>query len=398
MRIYLFPFLIDFVLFLVMLRVSDAAGREMHLSNLQAASFVIAYSLAYLIACPLAGRVLGNGNSRQLLVVSVVALLLCSVPVFFTRTFGPTLWLMVALGVAVAFAFNSLQSFLRGESKHGALSRTIAKYTLSWSMGIACGFLLGGVLLDIGGALSLAAFSILACGAILLMVLTHRTRDSEFVSADGVIENPAGGALPVDSRYVVIGWILCVSANFSQRPLTTFIPKLAAEQNNAAWVAGSLLFALYLCQATGGFRSRRWRHLLYRRGPLITVQLLIAGLTAVLWQSPGFMVSLIAMLLLGLAYGFVYFSCVYYVSNDVNSARSVGINEAMVGVGTILGVFVCEAIMRYAGNPDAFYPVTIFAMLAFVTVQWFWLKVRAPEPEPSKHEEFEPSTPEVASV
>jgi MFS family permease len=191
------------------------------------------------------------------------------------------------------------------------------------------------------------------------------------------VENPSGGAVPVDARYVTIGWLLCISANFSQRPLTTFIPKLAAEHGNAAWVAGTLLFALYICQALGGFRSRRWRHLLYRRRPLIGVQFVAALLMALLWLSPTYSISIIAMALLGLTYGFLYFSCVYYVSNDLHSAHSVGINEAMVGLGTVLGVFVSQAIMRTAGNPVAFYPVTIIAILVLAAFQWLWLNMRS---------------------
>jgi len=378
MRIYLFPFLIDFVFFLVMLRVADASGREMQLSNLQAAWFVIAYSLAYLVACPVAGRVLTRENSRPLLLASVGALLLCSVPIFFTRTFWPTLWLLVALGVAVGFAFNSLQAFLRGQSDHGGLSRTIAKYTLSWSAGISFGFLVGGVLRDFGGAISLAACSVIACGAILWMVWTYPIRTDEFVPSDGLVENPTGGLHAVDARFVAIGWMLTIAANFSQRPLTTFIPKLAAEQENPAWVAGSLLFALYLCQALGGFGSRRFRHLLYRRGPLVGLQITIASLTALLWMAPGYFTSLFAMATLGLCYGFLFFSCVYYVSNSIKSSRNVGINEGMVGFGTILGVFVCEAIMRFANKPDAFYPVTIISLLLFAAGQWLWLGKKGP--------------------
>ena len=69
----------------------------------------------------------------------------------------------------------------------------------------------------------------------------------------------------------------------------------------------------------------------------------------------------------------------------------------MVGVGTMLGVFVCEAIMRYADNPTAFYPVTIVATLALAGVQWLWLNGAAPEHSHLDPHEFEKDEVEEAT-
>ncbi|MBV9468296.1 MAG: MFS transporter, partial [Abitibacteriaceae bacterium] len=256
MKIYIFPFLIDLITFLVMLRLADAAGREMHVSNLQTSWFMVSYSACFLVACLWLGRRLHRGNSRPILIASITVLMVLAVPLFFTTSFWPTIIIFSAYGVTVAAAFNSFQTFMRGEAPAGSLGLTLARYTISWSSGIACGFLLGGILKDVGGPFALSAFTTLACLSILYLVLTHQTRDEEHASADATVEEIDPAVNPraprVDSRYVAIGWSLCVSANFSQRPLTTFIPKFHAESGSPAWVAGFLLFTLFLAQAISG--------------------------------------------------------------------------------------------------------------------------------------------------
>lgn len=387
MKIYLFPFLIDLVMFLVMLRLADAAGREMKLSNLQTSWLMVSFSAFYLVPCLLVGRLLHRDNARPIFVASICLLMALAVPLFFATTYWIAWGLFSLLGVALALAFNSLQTFIRGEAPVGSLALVVARYTISWSLGVSCGFLFGGVLKDFGGPLALAGFTIGAGLLILLLVFTHKPTEHE--SSDAVVEeadvsNPR--VRSVDARYVVIGWLLCLSANFSQRPLTTFIPKFHAENNSPAWVAGCLLFALYFSQAFSGYYSHRFRHWLYKPAPLMLTQALIVFALALLWLAPGLLVSFAVLLALGVLFGFVYFSCVYYVSNDTRSSRNVGINEAMVAVGNILGVLISEWSMRIWNYPLAYFPVCMGLTLLLIGVQWGWLhgkpsKKRLQEPE-----------------
>lgn len=384
MKIYLFPFLIDLMLFLVMLRLSDAAGREMHLTNLQAALFMVSYSVFYLVACLVIGRLLHRDNARTIFLTAIFALMLLAVPLFFTQTFWPTLWIFSFFGVAVAVAFNSFQTFMRGEAPPGSLALTIARYTIAWSLGVSCGVLFGGLLKNFGGPFALAAFTVVACSIILVLGFTHKPQHSENESSDATVEHVDEALLSsrlraVDSRYVMIGWLLCISANFSQRPLTTFIPKFYAENGNAPWLAGSLLFLMFFAQALSGYTCRHKRELLYRAQPLISVQLLIVVALSILWQAPSLWVSAAMLLLLGVLFGFVFFSCVFYVSNDVRSSRNVGINEAMVGLGTILGMAVSESSMRIFDNPTAFFPACIAVIALLTGCQWLWLKRDQPD-------------------
>ena len=375
MKIYLFPFLIDLVMFLVMLRLADAAGREMQLSNGQTAWLMASFSAVYLVTCLFVGRLLHRGNARRIFVASICLLMGLAIPLFFANTFWTAWALFSTLGIALALAFNSLQTFIRGEAPIGSLGLVISRYTVSWSLGVSCGFLFGGVLKDFGGPLALAGFTLGAGLTILLLVFTHKPRHEEEESSDAVVEEvaPDSRMSPVDARYVVIGWLLCLVGNFSQRPLTTFIPKFHAENNSPAWLAGCLLFTLYFAQAISGYACPRLRPWLYRRGPLLWAQLLIVVALACLWKAPNVLVSFGVLLLLGLLFGLVYFCCVYYVSNDARSSHNVGINEAMVGAGNILGILISEWSMRVWNYPLAYFPVCMALTLLLIGIQWIWL-------------------------
>ena len=76
MKVFLYPFLLDLVAFLVTMRVADAAGREMHLSNLLAAMLVVTFSAGNTLACVPAGYILTRRNSRAILIISVVSQML----------------------------------------------------------------------------------------------------------------------------------------------------------------------------------------------------------------------------------------------------------------------------------------------------------------------------------
>ena len=139
---------------------------------------------------------------------------------------------------------------------------------------------------------------------------------------------------------------------------------------------------LLVGQGVSGYHCHKLRHWLYRLQPLVIVQLLLVAALALLWAAPSFLTSLLVVLILGVLFGFVYFSCVYYVSNDVRSSRNVGINEAMVGVGTILGMLVSELAMRLFRYPEAYFPIGMSVTLLIVVMQWLWLKKGKPAPLP----------------
>ncbi len=386
MLIYLFPFLADFVNFLVLLRVCDAAGREMRLSDAQAASLVAIFSICYLLMCLAAGRLLGRRNAKPILVASTVMMMLSGVPLLFTTTYWPTLALISVFGGTLAFFFNSFQTFMRGEVPPGTLGVTISRYTLAWSLGIALGCLAGGALKAWTGSWGLAAISGGFCLLILAMVLKHRPRPLTQASTDGRVEQPAASR-PVDARYVLVGLSVVFMINFTQRPITTFVPKFYAQAGNPEWMAGILMFALFLGQSLAGFAAGRIRGLLYRRSVMLAAQfVLVAALGMLYWVgSLSFVPVLALMLLLGSVYGTLLFASFYYSSNDPRSSRNIGLTESMVGTGNVVGLAVCQLAMARGGDNQAFLTTSIGLALVVMAVQLAYLRMARPRlHEPAK--------------
>ena len=382
LKIYLFPLLMDLLTFMVTLRVADAAGREMALTDSQTAVLIGFFSLSYMVFCLVAGRLLSRKNARAVLIASVLLVAATAVPLFFTMRFWPTLGLLMGQGMGAAFFFNSFQTFMRGEAPPGALTQTIGRYTIAWSTGIGCGFLLGGVLRDVAGPLALAASAGLVCAIMLILIVFHRSRELERPSADGQVEQPDPEGRPVDRRFVAVGWSLILMGNFSQRPLVTFLPKFYAEMHRPSWMAGLLLGVLMLVQAVAGYRCQFMRSWFYRRTPLVVAQLAIMVVLGLLWRFQDFALSLGLIAAMGVVSGFVFFASPYYSSNDPNSSHNVGVNEAMVGVGNVMGALGCEWVMRLTGYRDAFYPVAMAVVALSLGFQLLWLRDRSPSPAP----------------
>jgi MFS family permease len=211
------------------------------------------------------------------------------------------------------------------------------------------------------------------------MIVTHRTREvmPQSSTQSQVLEDSQP---TVDFRYIVVAWSLCLTANFVQRPLTTFIPKFYAEAGQPAWMAGALLSVLMFGTAGFALVCRNHPQWLYRRKPLVIMQtLLIVGLGC-LWAFPGFGSALLAMTSMGMLFGFLFFSTVYYVSNSARSARNVGVNEAMVGAGNIAGMLCSEWAIRTFAYRLAFYPVLMLFLMLVLIAQMWWLRTPFRQP------------------
>ena len=385
MKIYLVPFLLDFILFMVQLRLADAAGREMNLSNAQATCLLVAFSVAYMIVCPFVGRALNARSTRPILLFAIAAILVLGVPLLWTTQFWSALALMSALGAAAALAFNAFQSLMRGRTDEGALGATVAKYNISWSLGIGLGFLLGGVLKTLGQPLWLSLACAAAVAVVWWMIWSEKPVSAPIFAeenalsstrneAQNAMESRDNEVLGNEMRYVAIAWSLCLAANFVQRPLVTFVTKFSAQNHHDAWVAGTLLCALLWAQIAGawlGYSRPQW---LRRAQPVALLQIGIAlALGGLWWASGSYVLSLCFMAMLGVLHGLAFFFAVFYCSDSVRSARNVGVNEMMVGVGNISGMIVCNMAIRWTSD-FAFYPATIAFSLLILIAQMAWLR------------------------
>jgi len=358
----------DWLLALVPFAVSYGAG-ERGMTLGQVAWLGGIFLLTYMAISLVSGRFLSRRNALPILIASTVGGILFGTLALAGHQFAPIFAAMALLGVFAAAFFNSFQSFMRSETPPGGLARATAIYTFAWSGGFSLGLLTSGSLYRLG-LIALGGLTVLVGGVILLTLLVHRQRPQDEPSSDEHTEQGPPGAPPVAPQYHWAGWIMMFTATFVQRPILTFFPAVCAGQGIAPVLAGLPLFFHVLMQAVGGLCMYRLRHWLYRRGPLMAVQLLAALGLLLLWLFPGYKVTAVGVSILGLWTGFSFFCAVYYASNAGPRARNIGINEFLVGLGSFAGLFICEWFIHRAGSVPVMYAVCGGGLLVSAAVQW----------------------------
>ncbi len=368
MRIQACPALMDWLVFLVLLAVVYGAG-ERGLDNAQCAWLGGVFQLAYMVTSLVAGVVLSRRNARAAVLASTVLAIVCGVLSLFVHDYGLLLAMLGGLGVMLAVFFNAFQAFMRGETRPGNLTLTVARYTLAWSVGSSLGFLSSGLVYRFG-VWALAGVGLIVGGVILTILLTHEARAHHEVSADEHVEEAGNGARPVNPAYVAVGWCMIFTAMFVQRPLQNFFPVNCARAGMTAAVAGVPLFLHMFVQGLAGWgmpAARRW---LYRRTPLWLVQGAGGLVLFAVWLRPGeYGVVLAGMTVLGVYTGFAYFSAVYYASNSGRRAFNIGVNECLVGLGSLAGLFASEWWMRRSHDDNGMYLVCAVALAVSALVQ-----------------------------
>ena len=381
MRIFICPALMDLLVFLVSFAVFYGAG-ERGLTLGQSAWLGGTMQIVYLLFSLASGLILSRRNARPIMLFSAVASGAASIACLLLTGFTPLLIALGLFGFTAALFFNSFQTFMRGESSPGTLVRTVALYNLAWSVGSALGTISSGALYRLG-MLALCLFTVVVTAIVLVVLLRHRPRATSVPSSDDYVEQGNGNARPVDPNYVWIGWLLIFTVCFFQRPITTYMSSLWAKENIHPFLASVPLFMLMFVQGVFAFYFERLRHHLYSRTPIWVAGLSAVVLCLVMGWFPGFACRAIGISLLGFYGGFAFFSAVYYSSNSGRRSLNIGVNECLVGVGSLAGLFACEWFMKHYASDDALFYVCAAGLLLSTVAQFVIGSQRKPRAVPA---------------
>ena len=159
------------------------------------------------------------------------------------------------------------------------------------------------------------------------------------------------------------------TVTFVQRPLCTFLPPMFAHENIGSLMASMPLFAHMAVQALFGLAMIRFRDILYRRTPFWIIQGVGSLAFCAIWIWPSYTVCFFVLMLLGIYAGFAYYCAVYYASNSGRRSFNIGINEALVGLGSIAGMFFGEWWMRFSGSESGIYLVCSVGLVVSMIIQ-----------------------------
>ena len=355
--IYVFPCLMDMVVGSILFACSVRAA-ENGRSPAQVANVITVWSIAYLLACPIVGRIVTPRNAARILIGVCLAVAAMACAFIFLRDFAITYVLIAATAFIVGFFFVAFQVFMKavdcGAAKGVVYSTGL--YTFSWSTGLATGPFITSFLWSHWGWTSCFLFVLAAALATGLGVylLKHHAE----ASPPQPQPEPAAGVLlePIDySRMPDLAWMgwLCGGIGaFTFAMMRGVFPSSGSFFHLTRIEQGTVFFIGCGTQALAGLSLMRSRLWMYRPMPLAAFGTLGAaglGLFAFATQAPVFY---LAAACYGIYSGAFFFCIVFHaLVHPVKSARYVSLNESVIGATGIAGPLVGGILADRAGLP-----------------------------------------------
>lgn len=356
--IYILPALMDMALALVLF-VGTVRAVKLGGDATRAAFVLAVWSLVYVVACPLIGRLVTSGNARRFILAGCgLSALTCGLLATATG-FAAMLLLVGVCGVAAALFFLPFQVFMKDVDSAGgrSLAYSTGLYTFAWSTGFACGPFVAGFLMQLGApataggegpgwryAFLFGAGVCLLMSVVLAVISSGRARrptapaDTPPLAATSIY-----GSMP-DLAW--LGWIGAGTGFVALSIIRAIFPARAmGAMHLAEGTLGTLFFALSMAQALLGLALMRSRFWMYRARPVAAFGM--AGIIGILCFGFGenLAVFLTGAVLFGIYTGAFCFYMVFHALAHPNRAgHYVAVNESLVGITGFLAPLVGGAM------------------------------------------------------
>ena len=371
--IYVFPCLMDMVVGSTVFACSVRAA-ENGRSPAQVANIITVFSLAYMLACPIVGRLVKPRNAAAIIIGVCVAVAGVACAFIFQQGYATTCVLVAATAFIMGFFFVAFQVFMKavdcGAAKGVAYSTGL--YTFSWSTGLAFGPLISSFLWTSFGWEYCYGFVLVASLAtgIGVCLLKHHAH----AAAPKPHAKPAAPALlePVDySRMPDLAWMgwLCGGIGaLTFAMMRGVFPSSGSFFHLSRIEQGTVFFIGCGMQALTGLAMMRSRTWMYRPLPLAAFGALgAAGLALFALASRAPMFCLAAACY-GVYSGAFFFYLVFHaLVHPVKSARYVSFNESVVGATGIAGPLIGGILADRAGLPVPYALGAGLVLLAVAT-------------------------------
>jgi MFS family permease len=337
--IYVLPAAVDLVLGIVLF-VATLRAAQMGGETLRSAAVLTVWSLAYVVAVPIVGRIVKPANASRFVMGGICMFAAACGLLALVSSFVLMLILVGAIGVAAALFFPPFQVFMKDVDAAGgrSLAASTGLYTFAWSAGYACGPLVSGFLMQLGGAQGWRLAYILGAGVcVLLTIVLVRLDRSRAHKPSASVSDP--DPVAVDTTYAAkldlawLGWIAAGAGLIAVSMIRSIFPARAlGVLRFPEGSVGALFFTLSATQALAGLALARSRTWMYR--PLPVAGFALVGLAGILCFGLGstLPVLLAGAVLAGVYIGSFYFFLVFHaLVHPSRAARHVSVNELVVG-------------------------------------------------------------------
>ena len=366
--IYLMPALMDMALSLVLfvgtVRIARLGG-----DATRSATVLAIWSLVYIAACPLIGRIVTPGNARRLVLSGCLLFAVACAALAAAATYVPMIFLVGVTGLSSALFFISFQIFMKDVDAAGGrpMTYSVGLYTFAWSAGFACGPLASGFIMQFGTpaagggegsgwrfAFLFGASVALALSAVLAIAFRDRNQSAAITpAAPSRVPDPRYAAMP-DLAW--LGWI-AAATGFAALSVnrTVFASRAVSELHLADGTIGTIFFALCIAQAFTGLALIRSRFWMYR--PLPVAAFALPGIAGLLCLAFG---QHVALLVAGGALFGVYSGafCFYLVFHSLvhpeHAGKYVAVNETIVGLSSFVAPLIGGKLADMYGFPNPF--------------------------------------------
>ena len=360
---YLFPILVNYVcggvFFITALRCSQE-----NTPGWVVGATLSTWSLFYSIVSFIAGKVTTVKNSVTL--ISAGGLMISAAAagfLLFPGVYTQFIWIALT-GIAAATYCTSFQVFAKSieKNQNTGVVRATALYTASWSLGMATGpFVFGLLPVNVSFIINAVLGLVIALG---IVIVSKNVRRNENTAADETLSENSSPAAFRDC--VLAGWIIGGVGTIAIFVIRCLVPYRANLLEFSRAEAGMVLAAVSFTQAFTALTLIKAKTMMYKPLPVI----LAGGCGVASLLLFGFSGSLItfavAAVLFGIYSGYFYFMFVYHsLISPVNSTRYVAINEIIVGIMGTIGPFA-GGLLTTPSTSGAAFPV--MAVLCFSSV------------------------------
>ncbi|NNF05471.1 MAG: MFS transporter [Candidatus Eisenbacteria bacterium] len=361
-RILVAAFLMDMALYLTM---TGAPYRALQLGagtlvlGLLASARAIPYSLLTIWAGSQSTPEHRTRLTRIVLPFGAIGVLLLA----FVSHVAMIFVLLAVLGVALAFFWPALMASVADRVPPKAMARAVGWFNLAWSSGKGVGFLCGGILLERAGF-----FTVFLVAAALMMVA------ATLVGSSGKHEAVAPEEDAYEPKHLhTYRWVCWVGTAFTMGMVAVMNHHLPEWLEARGWsesVFGGFLGATFLTQTVAFVflgRTGSWN---YRPWPLILSTLVLSGvmLAVPFLQKPVWFFVLAPFM--GVSMGLLFSSSlIYSLAGREKRGRNAGINEAFVGLGTVLFPVLGGLAGSLTQNLDAPYLFSAASGVGLILLQ-----------------------------
>ena len=369
---YLFPILVNYVcggvFFITALRCSqdNAPGWVV-------GATLSTWSLVYSVVSFIAGKITTVRNSVMLISAGGLMITAASVGfLLFPGVYTQFVWIALT-GVAAATYCTSFQVFAKSieQDQNTGVVRATALYTASWSLGMASGPFVFG-LLPVGLSFIInAVLGLVIAGGIVAVSKNVQRREHAAV-AEQISSSSEVCRLP---DCVLAGWIIGGVGTIAIFVIRSLVPYRANLLAFSRAEAGMVLAAVSFVQAFTALALIKVKTMMYKPLPVVLAGALgIASL--LLFGFSGSLLSFaVAAVLFGMYSGYFYFMFVYHsLISPVNSTRYVAINEIIVGVMGTVGPFAGGLLTTPSTSGTAFPVMAVFCALSVIFAVVFFKK------------------------